>query len=94
MDTNSHKLHELNSEVLYKEECYTVIGVCMEIHRILGRGLSEIVYKDAMEYEFQQKNMSVKALFIAHRQSRAATACLMRAWRVISDSKAKPNVRC
>ena len=29
----------------------------MEIHRILGRGLSEIVYKDAIEYEFQQKNI-------------------------------------
>jgi GxxExxY protein len=29
----------------------------MEIHRILGRGLREIVYKDAMEYEFKSKNI-------------------------------------
>ena len=29
----------------------------MEVHRVLGRGLSEIVYKDAIEYEFQQKNI-------------------------------------
>ena len=25
----------------------------MEVHRILGRGLLEIVYKDAIEYEFK-----------------------------------------
>lgn len=32
---------------LYKqEEYYKIVGLCMEIHRILGGGLSEIVYKD------------------------------------------------
>ena len=29
----------------------------MEIHRILGRGLREVVYKDAMEYEFKLKKI-------------------------------------
>ncbi len=29
----------------------------MEVHRILGKGLLEIVYKDAIEYEFKQKNI-------------------------------------
>ena len=29
----------------------------MEIHRILGKGLLEIVYKDAIEYEFKNKNI-------------------------------------
>ncbi len=38
--------------LIYKDEYYKVIGVCMEIHRILGKGLLEIVYKDAAEYEF------------------------------------------
>ena len=27
----------------------------MEIHRTLGKGFSEVVYKDAMEYEFKLK---------------------------------------
>ncbi len=27
----------------------------MEVHRILGKGLLEIVYKDAIEYEFKTK---------------------------------------
>ncbi|MEZ5039288.1 MAG: GxxExxY protein [Saprospiraceae bacterium] len=40
-----------------KTESYQVIGTCMEVHRILGRGLLEIVYKDAMEYEFRQKGI-------------------------------------
>jgi GxxExxY protein len=38
-------------------ESYQIIGVCMEIHRILGRGLLEIVYKDALEYEFKKNNI-------------------------------------
>lgn len=29
----------------------------MEIHRILGKGLLEIVYKDAIEYEFKTKKI-------------------------------------
>jgi GxxExxY protein len=40
-----------------QEECYQVIGICMEIHRILGKGFLEIVYKDAIEYELKQRNI-------------------------------------
>ena len=29
----------------------------MEVHRILGKGLLEIVYKDAIEIEFKSKNI-------------------------------------
>ena len=29
----------------------------MEVHRILGKGLLEIVYKDAIEIEFKCKNI-------------------------------------
>lgn len=29
----------------------------MEVHRILGRGLLEIVYKDAIEYELNRKEI-------------------------------------
>ena len=41
---------------LQKESCQ-IIGICMEVHRILGRGLLEIVYKDAIEYEFKNKGI-------------------------------------
>ena len=36
-----------------KEETYKIIGLCMEVHKILGKGHSEVVYKDALEYEFK-----------------------------------------
>lgn len=40
--------------VIYKEESYQIIGICMEIHNYLGLGFSEIVYKDALEIEFRK----------------------------------------
>lgn len=40
-----------------QDESYQIIGICMEVHRILGRGLLEIVYKDAIEYEFNRQDI-------------------------------------
>ena len=45
-------------ELYKKEEYYRVVGICMEVHRILGSGLNEVVYKDALEYEFKKNNIS------------------------------------
>jgi GxxExxY protein len=41
-----------------KEETYQIIGLCMEVHKILGKGFSEILYKEALQYEFSQKGIS------------------------------------
>ena len=43
--------------IIYKEESYQIIGICMEIHNYLGCGFSEIVYKDALEIEFKIHNI-------------------------------------
>jgi len=40
-----------------QKESYQIIGICMDVHRTLGKGLLEIVYKDAIEYEFKKKNI-------------------------------------
>ena len=40
-----------------KEETYKIIGLCMEVHKILGKGHSENVYCDALEYEFKINNI-------------------------------------
>lgn len=40
-----------------QQESYEVIGICMEIHRILGKGFAEIVYKDALSYELRSKGI-------------------------------------
>ncbi len=41
-------------ELIYKEESYQIIGKCFEVHNNLGAGFLEIVYKDALEYEFRK----------------------------------------
>jgi GxxExxY protein len=40
-----------------EEETYKIIGICMEVHRTLGPGLLEVVYKDALEIEFRENNI-------------------------------------
>ena len=37
-----------------KDETYQIIGILFEVHKNLGKGFSEIVYKDALEYEFNE----------------------------------------
>lgn len=48
----------MNEGLLYKELSYKIIGLCMEVHGILGRGHTEIVYKDALEYEFRKEGIN------------------------------------
>ena len=38
--------------ILFKDESYQIIGICMDVHNNLGPGFLEIIYKDALEYEF------------------------------------------
>ncbi len=38
-------------DILFKEESYKIIGACFEVHKILGHGFKEVVYKDALEME-------------------------------------------
>ncbi len=40
------------TDLIYKEESFRIIGICMKIHQTLGMGLKEISYKDAMEIDF------------------------------------------
>ena len=44
-------------EYLYENESYKIIGILYEVHKNLGKGFSEIVYKDALEYEFNKNNI-------------------------------------
>jgi GxxExxY protein len=39
------------ADILFKEESYKIIGACFEVHKILGHGFKESVYKDALEIE-------------------------------------------
>ena len=48
------RIFKYMSHLIYKTESYRIIGICMEVHNNLGKGFSEIVYKDALEYEFKK----------------------------------------
>jgi len=41
-------------DLLFKEHSYAIIGACMEVHKYLGPGFLEVVYKDAIEIELMR----------------------------------------
>jgi GxxExxY protein len=43
---------------LYEDYTYKIIGALIEVHKNLGKGFSEIVYKDAFEYVLKRINFS------------------------------------
>ncbi len=53
----------MNHDIVYKEESYKIIGAAMEVHKELGCGFTEPVYQDAIEYEFQLRQIPYKREF-------------------------------
>lgn len=45
------------SNIIYKNESYKLMGILFDIHSNLGKGFSEIVYKDAIEYELEKSSI-------------------------------------
>ncbi|RWY52329.1 GxxExxY protein [Mucilaginibacter gilvus] len=46
------------ADILFKEESYKIVGACFEVHKALGHGFKEVVYKDALELEFKRLGIS------------------------------------
>jgi len=44
-------------KLIYEKESYEIIGCCMNVYNELGKGYNEIIYKDALEYEFTLKKI-------------------------------------
>ena len=43
----------MNNELIFKDECYQIVGLCMKVHSRLGSGFKEVVYKDALFLELR-----------------------------------------
>jgi GxxExxY protein len=44
-------------ELLYKEEVFQLVGFSMEIHRELGKGHDEVIYKDALVVDLSRSQI-------------------------------------
>ncbi len=47
----------MDSNLILAKESYEIIGTCMEVHNNLGPGFLEVVYKEALEYEFEKEDI-------------------------------------
>ncbi len=66
-------------DVVLKEESYKIVGACIEVHKNLGCGFKEVIYKDALEIEFRKLNVpfsrekrfkiNYKGLILPHQYS-------------------------
>ncbi|GET29317.1 GxxExxY protein [Prolixibacter sp. SD074] len=45
------------SELLLKDEVFSIIGACMKVHRTLGPEFLESVYAEALEKELTTSNI-------------------------------------
>ena len=47
----------MNNDILYKDECYKIIGACMNVHKELGPGFLETVYQESLAFEFFEQGI-------------------------------------
>lgn len=82
-------------DLIYKEEAYLITGICMEVHNELGPGLLEIIYKEALEWEFDnqflqyQREKEYPVYYKKHLLSKKFNADFVVYDKIILEIKAK-----
>jgi GxxExxY protein len=82
------------TEILLKEEVYTVVGAAMAVHRELGAGFLEGVYQEALEWELQLRRVPFESqkpltiLYKGHQLRKEYIADLVCYTQVIVELKA------
>ena len=86
------------SELIYKEEAYEIVGICMEVHNELGPGLLEIIYKDAIEWETDsrfipyEREKEYPVYYKTHLLRRKFNADFVVYDKIILEVKAKESI--
>ena len=52
-----HFFH-MNTEILYREESYRIIGACFEVYREKGSGFLEAVYQECLSLELDEQQIA------------------------------------
>ncbi len=47
----------MNSEILFKEESFKIIGACFEVYNQMGSGFLEAVYQECLTMEFLDQDI-------------------------------------
>jgi GxxExxY protein len=51
-------MRAIDDDLIYRDECYQIVGCCMEVHKRLGCGFKEAVYQEALEMEFVDNTLN------------------------------------
>ncbi len=57
MNTNTDS-NSAQHKLIFKEECFKIVGACMAVHNELGSAFLEPVYQEALALEFQRRSIS------------------------------------
>jgi GxxExxY protein len=83
--------------LLFKQEAYEIIGLCMDVYNNLGYGFSEVVYKDAMEIEFIEngkefhREKEYPVLYKSRKLKRTFHTDFTMADKIVIEVKAHPE---
>ena len=47
----------VKSKLTFEKETFEILGSCFKVHNHFGSGFLEVIYKDALQLEFEQSNI-------------------------------------
>ena len=47
----------MGEKLLYKDECFAIIGACFQVYKTMGCGFLEGVYQECLEIELNQRSI-------------------------------------
>lgn len=64
MDRQTHEITPKNlvPELIFKDECYSIVGACFEVYKDKGCGFHEPIYQECLAIEFEHARVPAIAL--------------------------------